>query len=115
MRNVFRRALQIIEAIVLTRKKAHRGEKGLVSQSFPMVNPRSLQYARMMLRDAPDLAASVLDASLSLEKAAPTARRRNEIRVSAERSRRRNSVGLNAGGMGAWPGSMDFPGARAGV
>jgi hypothetical protein len=39
----------------------------------------------------------------------------NEIRVSAERSRRRNSVGLNAGGMG-WvrPGSMDFSSARAG-
>jgi hypothetical protein len=39
----------------------------------------------------------------------------NEIRVSAERSRRRNSVGLNAGGMG-WVrrGSMDFSSARAG-
>src|SRR4029077_16051211 len=39
----------------------------------------------------------------------------NEIRVSAERRRRRNSVGLNAGGMG-WvrPGSMDFSSARAG-
>jgi hypothetical protein len=36
----------------------------------------------------------------------------NEIRVSAERSRRRNSVGLNAGGMGGV--AMDFPGARAG-
>src|SRR5947207_7347705 len=38
----------------------------------------------------------------------------NEIRVSAERSRRRNPGGLKAGGMGAGPGSMDFPGARAG-
>ena len=39
----------------------------------------------------------------------------NEIRVSAERSRRRNSVGLNAGGMG-WvrPGSMDFSSGSAG-
>jgi hypothetical protein len=39
----------------------------------------------------------------------------NEIRVSAERSRRRNSVGLNAGGVG-WVrrGSMDFSSARAG-
>jgi hypothetical protein len=63
----------------------HGGDRKSKSRSasdleFPMVSKTSLKYARMILREAPDLADGVLDGSLSLEKAAHRARLRSSLR-----------------------------------
>src|SRR6516164_981491 len=66
--------------------KGGRGNKSSASPSgaFPMVAPSSLRLARMVMRDAPDLIDSVIDGSLTLEKAAVQARDRRDLKSSRE-------------------------------
>jgi hypothetical protein len=53
-------------------ERVGRGQKGSVSETFPMVHLGTLSLARRILRDAPDLAPGVLDGSMPFDRAART-------------------------------------------
>jgi hypothetical protein len=65
-------------------EKGGRGKTSVVRRVFPMVSDTSLFRARKVLRFAPDLAASVLNNSLSLEEAYQKAKEREQFAESDE-------------------------------